>query len=101
MDEFKPNNFRERLFAVLIFLFAFMMSAVCISGLTSSMTRLHILASHQSRQLSILRRYLIQNGISDKLAMRVQRNALHAISEQQRLMGEKHVELLQVISEPL
>jgi hypothetical protein len=33
--------------------------------------------------------------------MRVQRNALHAISEQQRLMGEKNVEYLHVISEPL
>jgi len=101
MDEFKPHNFHERAYAVMIFLIAFMMSAICVSGLTSSMTRLLILASHHTRQLSILRRYLIQNGISDKLAMRVQRNALHALSEQQRLMGEKNVELLQAISGPL
>jgi hypothetical protein len=101
MDEFKPSELSERLFAVLAFLLAFMMCAICVSALTSSMTRLHILSSRQSRQLSMLRRYLIQNGISDKLTIRVQRNALHAIAEQQRLMNEKHVELLQAISEPL
>lgn len=101
MDEFRAHSFVERFFNVVVFLFAFMMAAVCVSALTSSMTRLHLLTSHQSRQISILRRYLIQTGITDKLAFRVQRNALHAISEQQRLMAESKVELLQAISDPL
>jgi hypothetical protein len=101
MDEFRARNGKERCYAVSMCLLAFMMAAICISDLTSSMTRLHILSSHQSRQLAILRRYLQQNGISDKLSLRMQRNALHAISEQQRLMAEHHVELLTTVSEPL
>jgi len=101
MDEIRPHNTAERLYAVCVFLLAFVMAAVFVSSLTSSMTRLHIIASHQSRQLSVLRRYLSQNGISDRLAMRVQRNAQHAISEQQRLMPEHSVDLLAVVSEPL
>eukprot|EP00929_Paragymnodinium_shiwhaense_P038100 TRINITY_DN20193_c0_g1_i1.p1 TRINITY_DN20193_c0_g1~~TRINITY_DN20193_c0_g1_i1.p1 ORF type:complete len:1007 (+),score=246.49 TRINITY_DN20193_c0_g1_i1:164-3184(+) len=101
MDEFRAGTFEERLYNVIAFLFAFMAASVCISGLTSSMTRLHILSSQQSRQLSVLRRYLIQTGVSDELSLRVQRNALHASVEQERLMDEESVELLNLVSEPL
>jgi hypothetical protein len=101
MDEFRAGNLKERLYNTVMCLMSFMMAAVCISDLTSSMTRLHILSSQQSRQLVILRRYLLQNGISDKLSLRVQRNVLHAINEQQRMMQETQVDLMKVVSEPL
>lgn len=101
MDEIVASNILERIFNVVAFLLAFMVSAVCISALTSSMTRLHILASRNSFQLNVLRRYLVQNHISEKLIMRVHRNAVHALSEHQRLMSEEAVELLHLVSEPL
>jgi len=101
MDEVKAQNFEERVFNVSVFLIAWMLAICFVSGLTSEMTRLHILSSHQSRQLSILQRFLNQSRISDALALRVQRNAKHAISEKQRLMPENDVELLRMVSEPL
>merc|ERR1712190_601786 len=65
------------------------------------MTQLNIIGSQQSQHLSVLRRYLKQNGISKQLAMRVNRNAQHAIIEQQRSMPEHHVKMLFLVSEPL
>jgi len=72
-----------------------------VSNLTSSLTQLNFLSSQQSIKTAVLRRYLFQNGIPVKLAMRVQRNAAHAIREQQRLMPESEVELLALVSQPL
>merc|ERR1712150_228697 len=59
------------------------------------------MGSHEERQLNTLQRFMRQNNISDKLSLRVQRNASHAITEQQRLMPEHDVELLRMVSDPL
>lgn len=101
MDEVRPFNIEERVYAVVVFIVGFMVAAMTVSELTSSLTRLHIIASHQSRHLAVLRRYLAHNGISDNLALRVQRNAFHVMSEQQRMIPEEKVELLSIISKPL
>jgi len=101
MDEVKPYNLPERVYAVLTLMAAFMVASMVVSALSSSITRLHILASRQSRQISSLRRYLSQNGISDRLQMRVMRNAQHVMHEQMRMMPESKVELLGLISLPL
>jgi hypothetical protein len=101
MDEIVPVGHGERIYAVCASLICFVLAAAFVSALTSEMTRLHILASQQARQLNVLHRFLKQCRISDKLSYRVQRNAQHAISEQQRLMPESEVELLAMVSEPL
>lgn len=101
MDEIVPVGVSERIYAVVISVLAWLAAAAFVSGLTSEMTRLHILASQQARQLSILNRYLKQCRISDQLSLRVQRNAQHALNEQQRLMPESEVELLHLVSEAL
>lgn len=101
MDEITPESVGERVFAMIIFLIAFVVAAVFVSSITSSMTQLNIIGSQRSQQLSVLRRYLTQSKISSKLALRVQRNAQHAMNEQQRLMPESSVELLTLVSEPL
>lgn len=100
-DEIVPQNTGERVYAIFVFLLAFVMAAVFVSSLTSSMTQLHMLASQQQQKLSVLRRYLHQNGVSNGLALRVMRSAQHAVWEQKRLMPESSVELLLVVSEPL
>jgi len=71
------------------------------SALTSSMTKLNIIGSDQTQQLSQLRVYLHQNKISSKLALRVHRNAQHALVEQQKSLAESSVTLLNFVSEPL
>lgn len=101
MDEIKAVTFEERVFNVVVFLLGFMLAAVAVSALTSSMTQLHILCSRSSVQLASLRQYLGQNGISNRLSLRVQRNARHAMYENERLMQEDKVSLLSLVSEPL
>lgn len=101
MDEIAPRNYEERITAILVYLVSFVIAAIFVSGLTSAMTRLVILGSQQSQQLSGLRRYLLLNGISNGLMLRIQRNANYALSERQKFMPEGRVELLDVISEPL
>merc|ERR1719329_512580 len=65
------------------------------------MTQLYLMSSHQSQQLALLRKYLSQNKVSKRLAMRCTRNATHALQENQRYMSEDSVVLLAMVSEPL
>jgi CRP-like cAMP-binding protein len=101
MDEVTPQSLMEHVYAACIYLTAFWTGAVLVSVLTSSMTQWYIIGSHNAQQLTLLRRYLSQNGISKKLALRVQRNAKHALAEQQKHMPEGAVVLIKNVSEPL
>merc|ERR1719163_2053598 len=101
MDEVTPHSLGEHFFAIVVYLCAFWSGAVFLSILTSSMTQWYIVGSQQAQQVVTLRRYLSQNGISKKLALRVQRNAQHSLAEQQRTMPEASVSLIGQVSEPL
>jgi len=101
MDEITPENTLERTFAIVALLFTFVVGIAFVSQVTSSMTQLQIISSQDSVNLTILRRYLRQNNVTSKLAIRVQRSAQYAIEEQQRLMPEEDVHLLSTVSEPL
>lgn len=100
-DEVVPQNTWERVYSIIVFLVAFVVAAVFLGRLTSSMTKLHMLASKDFEKLHVLRRYLQKNRISGRLARRVQHNAHHALFERQRFMEESTVELLEVISDSL
>jgi len=65
------------------------------------MTRLTFLAGKRGTQLATLRRYLLSHGVSQKLMLRIQRNAQHALEMRQQKMTEAQVELIAIISEPL
>lgn len=101
MDEVTPESLFEHIYALIVFLWAFWSGAVFLGILTSSMTQLYIIGSTQTTQLTVLRRYLTQNGISKSLSLRVQRNAQHSMAERQTAMPEAAVELINVVSEPL
>lgn len=101
MDEFVPQNINERIFAIIYFLLAFLLSVVFVSALASSMTHLNIITSSQTQNLNTLRKYLLQNKISKTTAIRVQRNATFALKEQQRFMAESQVAIFTLVSEPL
>jgi len=96
-----PGNVGERVFTVVVLFSAIIVSASFVSSLTTSMTQLQIITSTQSTQLSALRRFLADNTISPSLAVRVTRNAQHALKEHKRNMPEGNVELLKYISNPL
>lgn len=101
MDEVVPHSFLEHMYAALIFVVSFWSGTVFLSILTSHMTQLFIIGSQQKQQLSHLRRYLSQHGVSRNLAMRAQRNAQHVISAQQRTMSEQAVGLMDLVSKAL
>lgn len=100
-DEIVPQNTDERVYAIGVFLLAFVMAAVFVGRLTSSMTQLHMLSRKDVERFQALRRYLSKNEISGYLSMRVIHNAQHALQETQRFMEESRVELLTLISDPL
>jgi len=101
LDDIQPENLYERVYAVATWIYAFMAGAIMISALTSSLTQLNILANEKATKMNMLRKYLADNGISTRLATRVQRNAQHLLLERQRLIPEGSVELLQLVSTPL
>lgn len=103
MDEVTPAaaNLPERIYAIAAWFFAFTLAATFLSGLTSSMTQLYILASADAKALNALRKYLHRMEISKGLAARVQRNAQHTLKEQNRSISAQNVDLLTQVSEPL
>lgn len=97
----EPQNLLERVFTIVVLVFAFVVSAAFVGSLTTAMTQLQIIASKRSTQFAALNRYLSDYGISRELAARVQRNARHALKEQKRHTPESSVELMTLISDPL
>jgi len=100
-DEIVPQNVGERVYAVGVFILAFVLASIFVGRLTSSMTQLHMLTKRDTEKFQVLKRYLSKNEVSSALAMRVIHNAQHALAETQRFMEESQVELLSIISEPL
>jgi len=100
-DEIVPQNTGERVYAIGVFLLAFVMASVFVGRLTSSMTQLHMLSRQDAEKFHMLKQYLQKNQISTILTVRVMHNAQHALAETQRFMEESRVELLSLISEPL
>eukprot|EP00928_Gymnodinium_smaydae_P001057 TRINITY_DN10393_c0_g1_i2.p1 TRINITY_DN10393_c0_g1~~TRINITY_DN10393_c0_g1_i2.p1 ORF type:complete len:497 (-),score=18.23 TRINITY_DN10393_c0_g1_i2:37-1305(-) len=96
-----PRNFVERVFAVSVSLFCYLLTAMLVSMLTSSMTHVHILSSQYSKQSAQLRQYLTEHSIPEALAVRICRNAQHAFRRRLSFTSESHVDLLKIISEPL
>eukprot|EP00928_Gymnodinium_smaydae_P041513 TRINITY_DN28089_c0_g1_i1.p1 TRINITY_DN28089_c0_g1~~TRINITY_DN28089_c0_g1_i1.p1 ORF type:complete len:707 (-),score=46.53 TRINITY_DN28089_c0_g1_i1:308-2428(-) len=101
MDEFVPHNAYERSFVVWIAVLTFAVSTGIISRLTSLMTQLYILSRKEAQQFSLLRTYLRQNGISTKLASRINRSVKFNIDATRARIQERTVELLDLVSDGL
>merc|ERR1719336_2696633 len=99
--ETMPKTAGEQIFAVTVHLAAFLIAASIISNLTSSMTKLNMIAGKEASMFAMLREYLVDKGISRKLTMKVQRNAEYAVQKCHENYAEEDVQLLQMISEPL
>ncbi|CAK0856261.1 unnamed protein product [Prorocentrum cordatum] len=93
-----PEGSSQRMFALVVVFLFFVAAAMFVSRITTSMTRLHILSSHQSKQFAELHRFLIDHRISRELAMRVHRNAEHALAMQKRNAPDSSIELFQMVS---
>eukprot|EP00930_Biecheleria_cincta_P029689 TRINITY_DN20623_c0_g1_i2.p1 TRINITY_DN20623_c0_g1~~TRINITY_DN20623_c0_g1_i2.p1 ORF type:complete len:771 (-),score=111.29 TRINITY_DN20623_c0_g1_i2:442-2709(-) len=96
-----PQNTTERVFAIVVLLLAFVLSALIISNLTTLMTQLQQMTAEKKRQVSILQMYLSDNFVSPRLATRIIDYVAQSIEEQRRTPPEEMVELLSELSIPL
>eukprot|EP00929_Paragymnodinium_shiwhaense_P013886 TRINITY_DN121733_c0_g1_i1.p1 TRINITY_DN121733_c0_g1~~TRINITY_DN121733_c0_g1_i1.p1 ORF type:complete len:1158 (+),score=235.05 TRINITY_DN121733_c0_g1_i1:62-3535(+) len=99
--EIYPGNEAERQYQVIVGLLVFVASACAVSSITSSMTHLSIVTAQESNKMAALRKFLLENCISDTVSLRVQRNIKCALHELKKNVSETQIELLDLISEPL
>merc|ERR1712151_1150249 len=64
-------------------------------------THLELVTSQDTNKMEKLKSYLLDHNISSTVAMRVQRNAQHALEEQKKNASENSIELLTLVSTPL
>jgi len=100
-DEVHAQNMVERFFAIFVTFIAFAVASFVVSSLTSTMTRLQMVAGKQSMQFTMLRRYLEEKAVSADLKVRIMRTVQHRVKEQERHTAEGDVNLLEHLSEPL
>lgn len=96
-----PTNAWERTYNVLMLLLGLIIFSSFVSSITAAMTRLRELGSRRDRQVTILRRYLKDHGVSQQLAVRIKKFVEHSIAHMESRIQEKDVELLALLSVPL
>mmetsp|Transcript_57901 Transcript_57901/g.130857 ORF Transcript_57901/g.130857 Transcript_57901/m.130857 type:complete len:788 (-) Transcript_57901:152-2515(-) len=96
-----PQNVTERIFAVVILLFAMVVFSSFVSSITGAMTNLRNLGAKQSTQFWTLRKYFRQQRISMELSRRVFRYVNAVLMTAQTQIKENEVELLHLLSQPL
>lgn len=99
--EIYPVTVAERIYAVVILLFAMIAFSSFVSMLTASMTELRNISSDESRQFWLLRRYLRDWGVPRNVGMRIHHYLEYAYQRQRQRVQERDVRLLALLSEPL
>jgi len=99
--EIHATNPGERVFSVVVLLFAMVTFSSFVSTLTTSMAELRSINNNESRQFWLLRRYLREWRIPRRVGIRIERYAEYAYARQQQRVQEHDVGLLQLLSEPL
>jgi len=99
--EVQPTNSSERLFAVCVLMLAMLSFSSFLSILTASAVALKNIATNESRQFWMLRRYLRDWGVCRRTGLRIQRYLEFAYKRQQQRVQEKDVQLLDLLSGPL
>ncbi|CAE8626473.1 unnamed protein product [Polarella glacialis] len=92
--EITPRNTLERAFTILVIMFALVTFSSFVSSITNAMNYLRLLNSSQEKNFATLGRYFSSHNISLSLRLRVRRYLRHLLSEKQKLIHEKDVELL-------
>jgi len=97
----QPQSIGERIFAVLVVIFALVGFSYVVGSITGSLTQLRMMQEDAGKQFFSLRRYLKQNNIKRELAGRIQKYIEHQWNKQKLNMSEKNVKLLSYLSEQL
>jgi len=97
--EVHPVNTEERVFNIVVLLFAFAVAVYIGSSVTTHLTRVAVATSSDSNSMRMVTDFLYENKISHSLIMRVRRNAKHALLWQRKTRPS--IELLTQLSEPV
>eukprot|EP00747_Dinoflagellata_sp_TGD_P091514 gnl/TRDRNA2_/TRDRNA2_165090_c0_seq1.p1 gnl/TRDRNA2_/TRDRNA2_165090_c0~~gnl/TRDRNA2_/TRDRNA2_165090_c0_seq1.p1 ORF type:complete len:431 (-),score=54.42 gnl/TRDRNA2_/TRDRNA2_165090_c0_seq1:220-1512(-) len=97
----QPDNIFERIYAIVVMLFALVVFSSFVSGLTSAISRLRESKTDESRQQWRLRRYLHTSSVSTRLSLRIQRYVEYMEKRNRGHIHEEDVKLLNLLSEPL
>jgi len=96
-----PHNLEERIYAVIVLLFALVVFSSFLSSITAAMTQLRNISSTHEKSLSLLRRFLYHNQVPADLTIRIRRYVEHKLFLQKGEVQEKDVKLIKLLSPPL
>lgn len=96
-----PKTVGERVYSVVVLIFAMVCFSSFVSVLTASMTQLRKIQNDSSRQFWLLRRYMRDWGVSKRTRMRITRYLEYAYKQQKQRVQENEVSLLALLSDPL
>jgi len=96
-----PQNLTERVFNVVVILFAMVSFSSFVSSITSGMTRLGALKNEKVKQHYLLRRYLTEQHISYELTARITRYISLVAAAHQKAIHANKVEMLSLLTGPL
>lgn len=99
--EVQPSNVIERIFTVIVVLFALCVFSSFLSGLTSAMAHLRSIKNEESRQFWLLRRYLKASGVHKQLGLRIQRYLEFVQQSQCKTVRPEDVTILRLLTTPL
>merc|ERR1719277_1914822 len=99
--DISARNLWERLFSVVVLLFAMLVFSSIVASITSAMTALRNLQGNEMRQFWLLRRYLRQRNIPKGLSDRIIKFLEHRSSVQGKLVQREKVPVLGGLSEAL
>eukprot|EP00928_Gymnodinium_smaydae_P006324 TRINITY_DN12231_c0_g2_i1.p1 TRINITY_DN12231_c0_g2~~TRINITY_DN12231_c0_g2_i1.p1 ORF type:complete len:672 (+),score=137.24 TRINITY_DN12231_c0_g2_i1:319-2334(+) len=100
MDVSARNVF-ERVFSILVLLFAMVAFSSIVASITSAMTNLRNLASDSNKQFWLLRRYLRQRKISSDLCGRIVKFLEYQQEKQSTVVQVSSIKIMSGLSEEL
>mmetsp|Transcript_65278 Transcript_65278/g.155997 ORF Transcript_65278/g.155997 Transcript_65278/m.155997 type:complete len:812 (-) Transcript_65278:70-2505(-) len=97
----QPRNTMEYVFHIFVLFFAMVVFSVFVSSTTSQITKLMGLQSTRSKQMWILKGFLLQHNFPPELRDRVLRYVKAALGNRRDLIHRADVDLLTMLSQPL
>lgn len=99
--EVNPVALHERIFAIVVIIFALVTFSSFISSITNAMNTLHMMNNENVKAFAVLQRYFRSNSISLSLCVRVRRHVEYKLEALRQAVHEKDVKLLRMLNTPL
>jgi hypothetical protein len=97
----QPQNLLERVFALVVVVFALVGFSYMVGSITGSLGQLRNMHAEESTLFWDLKRYLARNKVPRALSVRIQKYLEHAWQSQQEKKTGKNVKLVNMLSEQL